>query len=358
MQSASIGVAILRLAFVAIVCRFVLMSHSKSQMNDTTMVDATCASQMSCRNAPTSAVTLAARGGSSSERKKLDDGEVTGAGDRTHEMSATILPKSDAINSTSSSFSAINASDSESGPQGSEESQELRLFRLGAKRRRQFLNRIARVSTNLLRREKDAKLEEEDEEDKDDDDETHKIESGDVSDCGDAWAYADEITPQSDLSRPGRHIHIVTTASLPWMTGTSVNPLLRAAYLHERLRKINSGNSTATANSTSIETESPIGSNSTKRSYVTLVIPWLELDEDQRQVYNGRVFATPEEQELYVRDWLRNQAGLPEAADNLNLVFYTARYHAELGSVFAMGDIIQQLPQDELDVCILEEPEQ
>jgi digalactosyldiacylglycerol synthase len=137
-------------------------------------------------------------------------------------------------------------------------------------------------------------------------------------------------------------MHLVTTAALPWMTGTAVNPLLRAAYLHDRLQQINSENN---YNSTKVIT-----------SWVTLVIPWLELEEDQQRLY-GRIFDSPQEQEEFVRDWLRNQAHMPDAAQNLNIVFYNARYHAGLGSVFAMGDIIQDLPPDELDVCILEEPE-
>lgn len=188
-------------------------------------------------------------------------------------------------------------------------------------RRRHFFDRIAAASSSLLNREEEAKLDDE-------------------PNITDPWTDPTSITPQSDLRRPGRYIHIVTTAALPWMTGTAVNPLLRAAYMHEELEGINHD----------------ITKKSGKSSWVTLVIPWLELPEDQQKVYN-EVFNSTKEQEAYVRTWLRNQANMPEAADNLHIVFYNARYHAGLGSVFAMGDIIEQLPSDELDVCILEEPE-
>ena len=178
-------------------------------------------------------------------------------------------------------------------------------------KRQAFLDRIASASTALMKREKDAQL----------DQESHT-------------ENAKEVTPQSDLTRPGRHIHIVTTAALPWFTGTAVNPLLRAAYLHRRTREFNNG----------------------EGNWVTLVLPWLELKEDQQQLYH-QVFSSPREQESHIREWLRNSADMPDAAKHLKIVWYPARYHSGLGSVFAMGDIISLLPEDELDVCLLEEPE-
>ena len=187
-------------------------------------------------------------------------------------------------------------------------------------KRKQFFDKIAVVASSLLWQENEAKLISEKEE-----------------------FDAAGITPQSDLTIPGRHIHIVTTAALPWFTGTAVNPLLRAAYLHDRMKQINQSDAENTTE--------------TVKSWVTLVIPWLELPEDQKQLYGNKVFETKELQEEYVRDWLRTQANMSDAADNLNIVFYNARYHTGLGSIFAMGDIIKELPQDELDVCILEEPE-
>ena len=78
----------------------------------------------------------------------------------------------------------------------------------------------------------------------------------------------------SDLSQDGRHVTIVTTAALPWMTGTSINPLLRAAHLSRR----------------GVE--------------VCLCLPWLQPD-DQHTIFRGdQRFAHPDEQEVVVRQWL------------------------------------------------------
>jgi hypothetical protein len=193
----------------------------------------------------------------------------------------------------------------------------------------QFLDRVAVVAASVLQRE-DSSLEEED----------HLAVYNET--------FLQEITPQSDLSRPGRYFHIVTTAALPWFTGTAVNPLLRAAYLHRRTQEINNANATTIISGTDDPT-SP-------RSWVTLVIPWLELREDQELLY-GQVFSTTTEQETYIRNWLRREANMPDVADYLEMIFYPARYHPDLGSIFAMGDMMEQLDPQKMDVAILEEPE-
>jgi digalactosyldiacylglycerol synthase len=182
------------------------------------------------------------------------------------------------------------------------------------RKRLQFFDRMAWVSEMWMRKEHDASL--------------HS-----------SNANLSAITPESDLRLPARHFHIVTTAALPWFTGTAVNPTLRAAYLHRKTQEIN---------------------NSTDQ-WVTLVVPWLELPQDQKQLY-GEIFSTQQEQEEYMRSWLRDKAGMPDAADpesGLRILFYPARYHSGLCSIFAMGDLLNLIEEKggSMDVCILEEPE-
>lgn len=114
-----------------------------------------------------------------------------------------------------------------------------------------------------------------------------------------------EIVPESDLRDPQRRIWIVTTACLPWLTGTSVNPLLRAAYLAK---------------------DRPKGR-------ITLMVPWLEREDQDVAFPPGVRFNTPDEQRQYVKKWLIEDAQLPVGADRLEISFYTARYEISVQGI-------------------------
>ena len=167
------------------------------------------------------------------------------------------------------------------------------------------------------------------------------------------------LVEYSDLNIPNRKIWIVTTASLPWMTGTSVNPLLRAAYLYRRTRRMQFE---LMRNETHFPVEftddDAAVCSQINDPLVTLVVPWLELAEDRAALFGEKyAFESQREQENYIRTWLREEAKLPDAAVGLKIMFYPARYHSSLGSIFAMGDIGALIPDEESDICILEEPE-
>ncbi|GJN02993.1 hypothetical protein PR202_ga20389 [Eleusine coracana subsp. coracana] len=127
------------------------------------------------------------------------------------------------------------------------------------------------------------------------------------------------------ISDNRRHIAIVTTASLPWMTGTSINPLFRAAYL----------------------------ARSAKQK-VTLVVPWLSKPEQELVYPNNITFNSPEEQETYIRNWLQERLGF-EA--NFKISFYPGKFSKERRSIIPAGDTSQFIPSKEADIAILEEPE-
>jgi hypothetical protein len=120
-------------------------------------------------------------------------------------------------------------------------------------------------------------------------------------------------TAASNLRLPGRHIAVVTTAALPWMTGTSINPLLRAAYL------------------------SKAGYN------VSLVVPWLKIEQQPIVFPGGLTFERPAQQEQYVRWWCENRASV--VCPNLRIRWYPAKYAPLLGCIIQdIDDITDIVP--------------
>nr|CRH05956.1 putative GT4 : related to digalactosyldiacylglycerol synthase [Candidatus Magnetococcus massalia] len=115
-------------------------------------------------------------------------------------------------------------------------------------------------------------------------------------------------------------INIVTTASLPWRTGTAILALFRAYHLAQR------------------------GLD------VTLYIPWIPKQQQSQLFGEDQLFDHHWEQEAYLRGQLPDFHG-----DNLQFVFYPARYFAALGSILPSAPIAPQLCR--CDWLILEEPE-
>ncbi|KAL6336572.1 hypothetical protein AAG906_025126 [Vitis piasezkii] len=141
--------------------------------------------------------------------------------------------------------------------------------------------------------------------------------------CYEGGFWADSA--KHNLSDGKRHVAIVTTASLPWMTGTAVNPLFRAAYLA-----------------------------SYAKQNVTLLVPWL-CKKDQEIVYpNSLTFSSPEEQEVYIRNWLEERVGFKA---DFKISFYPGKFSKSRRSIIPAGDTSQFIPSRDADIAILEEPE-
>lgn len=138
------------------------------------------------------------------------------------------------------------------------------------------------------------------------------------------------------------------------MTGTSINPLLRAVYLNKMNRHFVEG---ALGDAPASVIHSAMG-------VVTLVIPWLVEREDRLFLYGETHFSTQHDQEQYIRSWIRDTAGLPLEADEntggIRIKFYPSYLDYDLNSIFPTKNIYEELAKTEKiqgDICILDEPE-
>ena len=148
------------------------------------------------------------------------------------------------------------------------------------------------------------------------------------------FRMSEQPTPESNLALPNRKIWVVTTASLPWRTGTSINPLLRALYL-TRGRPSKS---------------------------VCLVVPWLPSKNDRDLLYGKAAKDWPQDsglscQEECIRNFALDECGMAEEWNALQILFYRAAYVQSFGSIFPTEDICAIIPDEDADVAILEEPE-
>lgn len=163
--------------------------------------------------------------------------------------------------------------------------------------------------------------------------------------------------PASVLANPNRTICVVTTAALPWRTGTAVNPLLRALYLVRYQREHRQNND----NDNDIPEQKHHQQQQTKGS-VALVIPWLESSTEREKLYGStNKFSNGhkgmEQQELWIKQYAKERCNMESEANELKYIWYPAFYLSGFGSIFPKVDLCNYIPRELVDVAILEEPE-
>ena len=78
---------------------------------------------------------------------------------------------------------------------------------------------------------------------------------------------------------------------------------------------------------------------------VTLLIPWLN-QEDQALVFHGKhMFDQPEQQTECIQDWIRKRTGF-EA--QFKIRYYPGRYDTRLLGIFPVGDLTVYIPVEEV----------
>ena len=119
--------------------------------------------------------------------------------------------------------------------------------------------------------------------------------------------------PRDDLLAPGRRLAVVSTAAPPWMTGTAVNPTLRAAFLAEALGCKREGEGGEAGERGGAEGQGPSRPppcsssppfSPSRPPRVTLVVPWLNKTDQASLFPEGLLFDSPREQEKALRDWV------------------------------------------------------
>lgn len=114
-------------------------------------------------------------------------------------------------------------------------------------------------------------------------------------------------------------MHVVTTASLPSITGTAVDIPFRAAHLAR-----------------------------SEKQNAMLLVPWL-CKSDQELIFpNHLSLSSPEDQDLYICNWLEERIGFKA---DFRISFYPGKFSKERPRITPSRDTSQFIPSRDADVA-------